>query len=103
MADHGPERTWRTQRAFDVQPNPFSRETTLRFVLPKAEEVTLTITDAQGREVVRRPISAVAGPNTYDLERPLGYGFVAEFGRVSGAVADGSGSVSRKVVLQRLP
>ncbi|MDX2134923.1 MAG: LamG domain-containing protein, partial [Saprospiraceae bacterium] len=41
-------------QSFDAQPNPFSSETQMRFVLSGPQEVTLTITDAQGREVVRR-------------------------------------------------
>jgi len=90
-------------RVFEVQPNPFSRETTLRFILPKAEEVTLTITDAQGREVVRRPISAVAGPNTTIWNGRSDTGSWLSSGVYQVRLQTGAGSVSRKVVLQRLP
>ncbi|MEQ1746530.1 MAG: hypothetical protein ABMA02_13955 [Saprospiraceae bacterium] len=43
--------------AFDAQPNPFSNETTLRFNLSKSEEVTLTIADARGREILSRKVA----------------------------------------------
>ncbi len=90
-------------RVFEVQPNPFSRETTLRFVLPKAEEVTLSITDAQGREVVRRKISAHAGPNTTIWNGRSDAGSWLSSGVYLVRLQTEAGSVSRKVVLQRLP
>jgi hypothetical protein len=89
--------------AFDVQPNPFSSETTLRFVLPKAEEVTLTISDAQGREVVRRPVSAAAGPNAATWNGRSDAGEWLSSGVYMVRLQTTAGSVSRKVVLQRLP
>jgi hypothetical protein len=88
---------------FDVQPNPFSSETTLRFVLPKAEEVTLTISDAQGREVVRRPLSAAAGENVATWNGRSDTGSWLSSGVYLVRLQTGEGSVSRKVVLQRLP
>ncbi len=88
---------------FDVQPNPFSSETTLRFNLPKAEEVTLTISDAQGREVVRRPLSAAAGENVATWNGRSDTGSWLSSGVYLVRLQTGEGSVSRKVVLQRLP
>jgi len=88
---------------FDVQPNPFATETTLRFNLPKAEEVTLTISDAQGREVVRRPISAVAGPNVATWNGRSDTGSWLSSGVYTLRLQAAAGSVVRKVVLQRLP
>ncbi|MFN0014542.1 MAG: T9SS type A sorting domain-containing protein, partial [Saprospiraceae bacterium] len=89
--------------AFDVQPNPFSSETTLRFNLPKAEEVTLTISDAQGREVVRRPMSAVAGQNVAIWNGRSDSGSWLSSGVYTVQLKTAAGSVVRKVVLQRLP
>ncbi|MBK9337933.1 MAG: T9SS type A sorting domain-containing protein, partial [Lewinellaceae bacterium] len=88
---------------FDVQPNPFSSETTLRFNLPKAEEVTLTISDAQGREVVRKPISAVAGQNVATWNGRSDTGSWLSSGVYTVRLQTAAGSVVRKVVLQRLP
>jgi hypothetical protein len=88
---------------FDVQPNPFSSETTLRFNLPKAEEVTLTVSDAQGREVVRRPLSAAAGQNVATWNGRSDAGEWLSSGVYLVRLQTGEGSVSRKVVLQRLP
>jgi hypothetical protein len=88
---------------FDVQPNPFSSETTLRFNLLKAEEVTLTISDAQGREVVRRPLSAAAGENVATWNGRSDTGSWLSSGVYLVRLQTGEGSVSRKVVLQRLP
>ncbi len=88
---------------FDVQPNPFSSETTLRFVLPKAEEVTLTISDAQGREVVRRPLSAAAGENVATWNGRSDTGSWLSSGVYTVRLQTAAGSVVRKVVLQRLP
>jgi len=88
---------------FDVQPNPFSSETTLRFHLPKAAEVTLTISDAQGREVVRRPVSAVAGPNVATWNGRSDTGSWLSSGVYMVRLQTDTGNVSKKVVLQRLP
>ena len=88
---------------FDVQPNPFATETTLRFVLPKAEEVMLTISDAQGREVVRRPLSAAAGPNVATWNGRSDTGAWLSSGVYTVRLQTEAGSVSKKVVLQRLP
>jgi len=88
---------------FDVQPNPFSSETTLRFNLLKAQEVTLTISDAQGREVVRKPVSAVAGPNTLHWNGRSDTGSWLNSGVYMVQMQTESGNVNKKVVLQRLP
>ncbi len=88
---------------FDVQPNPFSSETTLRFHLPKAAEVTLTVSDAQGREVVRRPVSAAAGPNVATWNGRSDAGEWLSSGVYMVRLQTDMGSVSKKVVLQRLP
>ncbi|MBL7794937.1 MAG: T9SS type A sorting domain-containing protein, partial [Saprospiraceae bacterium] len=97
------EEDFGTTLGFDVHPNPFSSETTLRFVLPKAEELTLTISDAQGREVVRKPISAVAGQNALSWNGRSDTGSWLSSGVYTVQLKTAAGSVVRKVVLQRLP
>ncbi len=97
------EEDFGTTLGFDVQPNPFATETTLRFVLTKAEEVTLTISDAQGREVVRRPVSAVSGPNVATWNGRSDSGSWLSSGVYTVRLQTTTGSVMRKVVLQRLP
>ncbi len=97
------EEDFGTTLGFDVQPNPFATETTLRFNLPKAEEVLLTISDAQGREVARRPISAVAGPNVATWNGRSDTGNWLSSGVYTVQLKTAAGSVVRKVVLQRLP
>jgi len=99
----GAEEDFGTTLGFDVQPNPFASETTLRFVLPKAAEVTLTISDAQGREVVRRPVSAVAGPNVLTWNGRSDAGSWLSSGVYMVRLQTDTGNVSKKVVLQRLP
>jgi flagellar hook assembly protein FlgD len=71
--------------------------------LPKAEEVTLTISDAQGREVVRRPLSAAAGENVATWNGRSDTGSWLSSGVYTVRLQTTAGSVVRKVVLQRLP
>jgi hypothetical protein len=97
------EEDFGTTVGFDVQPNPFATETTLRFNLPKAEEVTLTISDAQGREVVRRPLSAAAGPNVAIWNGRSDTGSWLSSGVYTVRLQTAAGSVVQKVMLQRLP
>ncbi|MCK6693138.1 MAG: T9SS type A sorting domain-containing protein, partial [Thermoanaerobaculia bacterium] len=89
--------------SFDVSPNPFSSETTLRFVLPAAREVTLTISDAQGREVVRRPVSATAGMNTLVWNGRSDTGSWLGSGVYMVRLLTEQGSASKRVVVQRVP
>ncbi len=90
-------------QSFEVQPNPFSRETSFRFVLPQAEEVTLRITDASGREVSLRRVSAKAGLNTLEWNGRSDTGSWLGSGVYYVRLQTEAGSVSRKVLLQRLP
>ncbi|MEQ1745218.1 MAG: LamG-like jellyroll fold domain-containing protein [Saprospiraceae bacterium] len=97
------EEDFGTTLGFDVQPNPFSSETTLRFNLPQAEEVLLTISDAQGREVVRWPLSAATGQNVATWNGRSDTGSWLSSGVYTVRLQTEAGSVLRKVVLQRLP
>lgn len=48
----------------DVQPNPFSETTMVRFGSDAAQEVQLSVSDVAGRTVYRQKIAATAGLNT---------------------------------------
>ncbi|MCC6463334.1 MAG: T9SS type A sorting domain-containing protein [Saprospiraceae bacterium] len=90
-------------QSFEVQPNPFSNQTAFRFALPQAETVVLSITDAQGREVSLRRVDARAGLNVIDWDGRSDAGHWLGSGVYLVRLQTELGSVSRKVVLQRLP
>lgn len=90
-------------QAFDVQPNPFHTETSFRIVSGHAETVTLSISDASGREVVRRKVEVHAGLNTVKWNGRSDTGSWLGSGVYVAHLHTETGSVSRKVVLQRLP
>ncbi len=50
-------------------PNPFATETQITFNLPQADEVTLRIFDAAGKEILRRKVNAAKGFNTLTLQK----------------------------------
>ncbi|MEQ1747197.1 MAG: T9SS type A sorting domain-containing protein, partial [Saprospiraceae bacterium] len=89
--------------SFDVQPNPFSSEATLRFFLPKAEDVTLTVADARGREILRQQINGQAGVNTLEWNGRSSAGEWLSSGVYMVQLRTQAGGVSRKVVVQRVP
>ncbi len=99
----GTETSGQDAQILDVQPNPFSHETTFRFVLPKAEDVTLTITDAQGREVALQKISAHAGLNTAIWNGRSDTGGWLASGVYVVRLQTTAGSFNKKVMLQRIP
>ncbi|MEM9258438.1 MAG: T9SS type A sorting domain-containing protein, partial [Bacteroidota bacterium] len=60
-----------TERAFQLYPatpNPASEYTDIRFELPVAERVNLTVFDALGRPVIRREQQLSAGPGRFRLD-----------------------------------
>ena len=89
------------EQSFDVQPNPFSEETMLRFALSHSQEVTISIFEVSGQEVsrlrqqARNGLNAVTWDGTSDAGLRLGTGVY--FVRLSTE----DGIVTRKVVLQR--
>ncbi len=89
--------------AFEAIPNPFSSETTLRFVLPTAQEAILIICDAQGREVVRRPVPANSGENALVWNGRSDTGSWLGSGVYMVQLKTEQGSVSKRVVIQRVP
>ena len=88
---------------FDALPNPFGSETQLRFSLKEAQEITLIITDAQGREVMRRSLDAQAGLNTTAWNGRSDTGGWLNSGVYVVRLVTKTGSVSKKLVLRRLP
>ena len=50
-------------------PNPFRTQTTINYSLPKAADVTFTITDAAGKTVQVLRTAGVQGKNILTLER----------------------------------
>jgi hypothetical protein len=90
-------------RDFDALPNPFGSETQLRFTLEEAQEITLVITDGQGREVLRRSLEAQAGLNTTTWNGRSDTGGWLNSGVYVVRLVTKTGSVSKKLVLRRLP
>ncbi len=88
---------WSPVRSFEVVPNPFHGETSFLFSMPEAEEVSLTITDVDGRTVADLRSQASRGANRVvwpaSTERlAAGVYFVR--------LQTASGAMVRKVVLQ---
>jgi hypothetical protein len=89
------------EQSFEVQPNPFSTETLLRFSLSHSQEVTVSVADVNGRQVsllrseARQGINTVTWDGTSDAGLRLGSGVY--FVRLNTE----DGSVTRKVVMQR--
>jgi len=50
------------------QPNPFAETTTIRYFVPQAGQVTLTVSDAQGRIVLQRQQTVDQGEHQFELE-----------------------------------
>ncbi|MBL7775598.1 MAG: T9SS type A sorting domain-containing protein, partial [Saprospiraceae bacterium] len=92
-----------TPIALLVQPNPFHNKTNLSFTLPSAQEVVLTITDPQGREVLRRQLDGRAGMNTVSWDGRSDSGAWLGSGVYVARLQAEAGSVSKQIVLQRLP
>jgi hypothetical protein len=88
---------------FDIQPNPFQSETNFRFVLPKDEAVTLTISDASGRELTALRTNARAGLNALAWDGRSDTGEWLSSGVYLVRLKTATGSATRKVVLHRLP
>ena len=54
---------------YQNEPNPFKQQTQVRFNLPKASQVTLTLFDASGKQILRREQSFSRGINTWTIKR----------------------------------
>jgi hypothetical protein len=89
------------EQSFDVQPNPFSHETLLRFSLPDAQEVVLSIADVNGREVAQSRFAARSGLNTMTWDGTSDTGQRLGNGVYFVRLRTESGTVTRKVMMQR--
>lgn len=88
---------------FEVLPNPFWTETTLNFTLPFTQDVSISITDAQGREVAKRQLRGNAGRNQTSWNGRSNSGEWLPSGVYVVRLQTELGILSRKVVLQRIP
>lgn len=55
-------------RVYQNRPNPFNERTAINFDLPRASEVSLTIMDALGRQVLNRKQAYHSGTHTINLD-----------------------------------
>jgi hypothetical protein len=87
-------------QSFEVQPNPFHTETMFRFALASTQEVSLTVTDMNGRAVSSVHTTAREGLNTMVWKGQSDNGTTLAAGVYFVRLQTASGSVVRKVVLQ---
>jgi hypothetical protein len=57
-----------TFRVEQNEPNPFAQNTTIRYFIPEAGQVTLTVSDAQGRIVLQQQQTVSPGEHQFQLE-----------------------------------
>ncbi len=57
-----------TFRVEQNQPNPFVEVTTIRYTVPEAGQVTLTVSDAQGRVLLRKQQNVTPGEHQFQLD-----------------------------------
>jgi len=89
------------EQSFDVQPNPFSEETMLRFALSRSQEVTISIFEVSGQEVSRLRQQARSGLNTVTWDGTSDAGLRLNTGVYFVRLSTEEGIVTKKVVLQR--
>ncbi len=90
-----------SEQAFEVQPNPFSTETLLRFVLPKAQEVRISVLNINGALVSFVQANASEGLNTLRWKAQSETGTPLSSGVYFIRLETAAGSVIRKVILQK--
>ena len=88
-------------QSFDIQPNPFNTETTIRFTLPSAQDINLMVYDVSGREVSSIRTNAPAGLNVLTWNGMSNAGQHLNPGVYFVQLRTEWGSVSKRVVLQR--
>ena len=81
------------EQYLEVQPNPFSDATMIRFASEQAQEVRLLISDATGRTVLSQKIAAAPGMNAFRWEAVS-----ASAGVYFVRLEAGEGTAVRKVV-----
>jgi hypothetical protein len=87
-------------QSFEVQPNPFHKETMFRFSTPKAQEIVLTVTNTSGKAVSNVRTTAHEGLNTMVWKGQADTGAPLAAGVYFVRLQTEEGSVVRKVVLQ---
>ena len=87
-------------QSFEVQPNPFHSETMVRFALSAAQELAMTVIDANGHLVSTQHITASEGLNTMIWKGQSDSGTPLAAGVYFVRLQTTNGSVVRKVVLQ---
>lgn len=86
-------------QSFEVSPNPFHAETVLRFSLPEAQEVVLTVLNTAGQTVSEDRFAAHAGPNARTWKAAPADGGRLEAGIYFVRLEARDGSAVRKMVL----
>ena len=89
------------EQSFEVQPNPFRNETFCRIVLINAQDMYLSITDLNGREVSFIKTFAHEGLNTISWDGRSASGPALSNGVYIMRLETEQGIMTRKVVLQR--
>ncbi len=87
-------------QSFDVQPNPFQQETTLRFALLKSQDLRITVTDMSGKQVAEINTSGKEGINSLSWKAQSEQGAALAKGVYFVRLQTESGSVVKKIVLQ---
>jgi flagellar hook assembly protein FlgD len=90
-----------SEQSFDVQPNPFNDQTLLRFSLPSAQEVNISICNMSGAEVSRLRTQARQGINTLMWDGADASGQRLGSGVYFVRLSTEGGFVTKKVVIQR--
>ncbi len=87
--------------AFEVRPNPFSQSTEIRFALPQASAVEVSVYDLNGRVVAHFAGSGQAGVNTLDWRGVSDSGAPLQAGVYFIKLKSNTGTGMRKVMLLR--
>ena len=87
--------------SLDVRPNPFSQSTEIRFSLPDASPVSVTITDLSGKTVSWFEGAGLAGINALEWKGTSDNGTPLQPGVYFVKLKSDTGQAIRKVILQR--
>ena len=87
--------------AFDIQPNPFNRETIFSFYIDKAEVVKISVCDVNGREVSQLRVNAGSGKNMIIWYGNDEQGASLQAGVYFVKMHTSDGVITRKVMLER--
>jgi hypothetical protein len=85
----------------DVRPNPFSQSTEIRFNLPSASPVSVTVTDLSGKTVSWFEGAGIAGLNSLEWKGTSDNGIPLQPGVYFLKLKSDAGQAIRRVILQR--